>query len=282
MALPHWFVKLIMKLFPRRFFLAKFTRIPGIRKIAEELLFKDDEIYYLPLDSVISKENVNKKKIVINKKLEETIDLVIPSQVINHFIDKSKYRWVMNFCLCRTANNCEAYPHELGCLFLGEAVLDINPAYGKLVTKEEAKEHIVKGQKQGLIHLIGRNKIDSQWLNVGPGDKLLTICQCCECCCLWKMVPDVDVKISRSLVRMPGVSVNINDNCVACGDCTDEICIVNAITMLEKKAYINQNHCKGCGRCVTVCQYDAITMTIKNQNFVEETISNIANKVDVS
>lgn len=181
MALPHWVIKLIMKLFPKRFFLAKLTHIPIFREIAHAWLFKDDEIYYLPQDTIIAEKINRSKKIVINKSIDQTIDLVIPSQVLEHFIEKAKYRWLMNFCLCRTANDCKDYSQNLGCVFLGEAVLDINPAYGELVSIDAAKEHLAKCQKEGLIHLIGKNKIDTQWLRVGPGTKLMTICNCCEC-----------------------------------------------------------------------------------------------------
>ncbi len=282
MALPHWVIKIIMKLFPKRFFLAKFTHIPIIREITEAMLFKDDEIYYLPQDTIIADKKNRSKKIVINKAIDQTIDLVIPSQVLEHFVDKAKYRWLMNFCLCRTANECKSYSQDLGCIFLGEAVLDINPAYGKLVSKEEAKEHLAKCQSEGLVHLIGRNKIDSQWLQVGPGTKLMTICNCCECCCLWKMIPNVDAKISRNLSRMPGVSIQVNDSCISCGDCLNDICFVNAIAIVGDKAQINQEFCLGCGRCVSICTNNAITLKIDNQYFVEETIDNLTKMVDVT
>jgi hypothetical protein len=90
----------------------------------------------------------------------------------------------MNTCLCRDAKQCKDYPIDLGCLFLGEAALGINPRLGRGVTKREALEHIRRCREAGLVHLIGRNKLDTVWLGVGPGDKLLTICHCCPCCCL--------------------------------------------------------------------------------------------------
>jgi len=112
----------------------------------------------------------------------------------------------MNFCFCRDADQCKNHPIELGCLFLGKAVLGINPKLGGFVSKDDAMEHIKNCGEAGLVHLIGRYKLDKMWLNVRPGIQLLTICNCCPCCCLWKMLPDLNVHISRKITKMPGVS----------------------------------------------------------------------------
>ena len=117
---------------------------------------------------------------------------------------------------------------------MGEAVHGINPNLGRLVSKEEAHEHVRKCREAGLVHLIGRNKLDAVWLNVGPGDKLLTVCNCCPCCCLWKILPDVNPEIGRKITKMAGVNVEVTDRCVGCGTCIQEnICFVDAIRLVE-------------------------------------------------
>jgi len=76
----------------------------------------------------------------------------------------------MDWCICRKSTKCEDYPIELGCLFLGEATLKIDPRLGHRATKQEALEHVQKCRDAGLVHLIGRNKLDSVWLNAQPGN----------------------------------------------------------------------------------------------------------------
>ena len=78
--------------------------------------------------------------------------------------------------------------------------------------------------RAGLVHLIGRNKLDSVWLGAGPSHKLMTICNCCPCCCLWRMIPQLDPAIGAKVTRMPGVSVTVTDRCAGCGTCAAGIC----------------------------------------------------------
>ncbi|MGQ4911801.1 MAG: DUF362 domain-containing protein [Candidatus Thorarchaeota archaeon] len=274
MARPLWFVEILKKTFPRRSMLAKATKIPLIGRVMYKMLFEDDDIMYLPKDSVIE------KIIRIDRTLEKPTETALPSEIVHYFIERAQYHWIMNKCICRDAAQCKDYPIDFGCLFLGEAVLDINPQLGRLVTKEEAHEHARRCREAGLVHLVGRNKLDTQWLNVSPGDRLLTICNCCPCCCLWKMLPDVSSEIGRRVTKMPGISVHVNDNCVGCGTCTDGVCFVDAITLIHNRAVIN-DECRGCGRCVEVCPEGAIEMTIDNAEFLHDSIRRIDAVVDV-
>jgi hypothetical protein len=143
----------------------------------------------------------------------------MPSEVIDCFLRRSRYIFIMDRCMCRSSNQCEHYPHELGCIFLGAGTVRIPPKLGHMATAEEAIEHMRKAREKGLVHLIGRNKIDSVWLNTGPKEDLLSICNCCECCCLWKMMPQLSGSIASGVSRMPGVTVTVTDACNACGRC---------------------------------------------------------------
>lgn len=136
-------------------------------------------------------------------------------------------------------------------------------------------------REAGLVHLIGRNKLDTVWLGVGPGTKLMTICNCCPCCCLWRVLPYVSSQIGSKVTRMPGVSVTVTDRCIGCGTCTEEVCFVNAIHLVDGHAAIG-DACRGCGRCVDVCPQGAIEISIKYDQFVEKSIARLAPLVDLS
>jgi len=271
MSRPLWFVQFVKKTFPGRFLLARATKLPIIGNIIDRWLFGGDDLLYLPQDRLIR----------IDQPIDAPQDVVLPSQVVEHFIEKANVHWIMDACICRDADQCEDYPIDMGCLFLGEAALDINPKLGRRVAKEEALEHVRRCREAGLIHLIGRNKLDVVWLGVGPGTKLLTICNCCPCCCLWRILPHVSSQIGDKVTRMEGVKVTVSDRCIGCGTCAQDVCFADAIHMVDDRAVID-DACRGCGRCVQVCPQEAIELSVEHSRFVEQSIARITPLVNVS
>ena len=264
-------MEIIKKTFPNVPFIAKLTRIPILGKIFDMAMFEGDDIIYLTQDKVIP----------VNKEIQKGDDMVLPSQVLEHFIEKANYHWIMNFCICRDSMQCKDYPIKLGCMFLGEAVLDINPQLGRLVTKEEALKHLKRCQEAGLIQMLGRNKLDANWLGVKPGYKLLSICNCCPCCCLWRVAPILTKKIGQKIKKMPGVNVKVTEKCIGCGTCTQGICFVDAVHIVNDRAVISEE-CRSCGRCVEICPQKAIELTIDDKLFVKKSIKQIETVVDVT
>ena len=143
-------------------------------------------------------------------------------------------------------------------------------------TVEEALKQVDRADEAGLSHLIGRNKIDSVWMNVHPREGLLTICHCCPCCCLWKVYPNLDESISNKLEKLDGVKVKLNENnCKLCKNCLDEVCMFQAIDLVNDKISINPDICKGCGLCANACKFNAITV-----DYTENTIDSIVNRLE--
>ncbi len=273
MGSPYFIRTLINKTFSQKFFWARLSQYPIIGRLIDHLFFKDDNLIYLPKDKALS--------ISMNVSVAPVEDTVMPSQVLEHFIRQANYHWIMDFCICRDSARCEEYPIDLGCIFLGEAAMGINPKFGRKASVEETLEHAARCREAGLVHMIGVNKLDSVWLNVGPGEKLLTICNCCPCCCLWKILPEMNAGISSKVNRLPGLRVIVTDNCIGCGTCTKNICFVEAIRLNSGRAEIS-NICRGCGRCVTVCPQQAIEIIIDNNHPVSAAIDSIEHLVDLT
>ncbi len=269
MSTPMWFVKLIEKGFPARFALAGLTRAPVLGRLLDRWLFEGDEIVYLPRERVIS----------VGREIEQPAQTMLPSQVVHHFIDRAQYHWIMNFCICRESSNCRDYPQTLGCLFLGKAVLDINPEMGRLVSREEAHAHATKCREAGLFHLVGKNKLDTVWLGLKSGDRLLTICNCCPCCCLWRFTPNIAPRIRSKISRMPGISVRVTENCQGCGTCVDT-CFIKNIRLEDGLSVIGDG-CLGCGNCVEACPNDAIVMVNQSGQHIDEVIRRLEKVVSV-
>jgi NAD-dependent dihydropyrimidine dehydrogenase PreA subunit len=244
------------------------TRVPGLGKIADKMFFENDEMIVLPKDGVLETKP---------KRHQEEI---LPSRIVEYFINESKYHWIMNSCICRASAKCKDHPIELGCLFLGEAASNINPQLGRRVTKEEALKHVSQCREAGLVHVIGRNRMDTIWLGVKPGNRLLTICSCCNCCCFWKILPYLSSGISQKVTKMHGVEVVVTERCTGCGKCTEGICFVGAMKLENGKAKVG-NECRGCGRCVSLCPNEAIRLSVMDEQFFEETIKKISLAVKV-
>ncbi|MHA2070733.1 MAG: DUF362 domain-containing protein [Candidatus Thorarchaeota archaeon] len=266
---------MLKKTFPNVQMIAKATKIPIIGRIVDYMLFQGDDIIYLP------KNSVAKKVISVNQAVAQPDETVLPSQIVHHFIDKANFHWIMDFCICRDSLKCEDYPIDHGCLFLGEAAKGINPQLGRAVTKEEAHEYVRKCDDEGLVHLIGRNKLDAVWLDANPGEKLLTVCNCCPCCCLWRTLQDINPDIAQKITKMEGVRVEVTDACVGCGTCTEGVCFVNAISLVNDRAVIS-DECRGCGRCIEVCPEEAIKLHIDDPNFFDKSVKRVSEVVDVT
>jgi len=81
---------------------------------------------------------------------------------------------------------------------------------------------------------------------------------------------------------MPGVTVTVSDRCVGCGTCNQEVCFVDAIHLEGQRSLINEEACRGCGRCVSVCPEKAIDISIEFDQYIESTIQRISPLVDLS
>lgn len=271
MATPIWLVSLIKKSFGKIFILARLTKAPFIGRMVEWALFENDDIIYLPKDGVIP----------VGQEIEGRRDVVLPSMVAEHFVNQASHLWIMDTCICRESQDCKDYPIERGCLFLGQATQRINPRLGRPVSRDEALEHLAECRRQGLVHLIGRNKLDAVWLGTGQGSRLMTICNCCPCCCLWRVLPVINDRIASNISGLPGISLSVTEDCVGCGKCQDGVCFVEAITMQNGKASIGSD-CRTCGRCAEVCPTGAIEVLIEDQATLDRAISRLAAAVNVS
>ena len=252
-------------IFNWRFRIAEITKKSKIyRKIVDKMLFEDDEIIVIP------------NTININQKIESEGSEFLPTQIIKDVIKRCDDIVIMNSCLCRSSNNCQDYPQDIGCIFLGPTARKIPEHIGHLATVEEALAQVDRADEAGLSHIIGRNKIDTVWMNIRPGKGLLTICHCCPCCCLWKVYPNLDNEISEKLEKLDGVTIKLQEeNCKMCKKCLNEVCMFDSISLKDNKISIDYDNCKGCGLCVNACKFDAITI-----DYSEKTIDNIVNRID--
>jgi len=206
--------------------------------------------------------------------------VALPLAVLEEFVREASHRVIMHQCICRDNNRCTDYPVHAGCVFLGDAAREINPRLGRPAGVEETLGHLRDAIQAGLVPFTGRNKLDTVWLGVGPGDRLLTVCLCCPCCCLYSVYPHLPDPLRKAVQKMDGLEIRVTEDCTGCGLC-ETVCISQAIRLSGARARIDDDRCIGCGRCADRCPEHAVLMHFTRQDFVEASKKRIRSVVDV-
>ena len=216
----------------------------------------------------------------INTELQQE-ELLLPMQVASEFIERSSHRMIMDVCGCRQAYDCKHHSPEIGCLFMGESVLDIGGGLGRLVSKKEAHEHLRKAVDQGLVPATSKVRVDNFMFNIPDRGKLLTLCFCCHCCCMSSFYKDLPAEYLDQVTRpIRGLTIEVGDECTGCGTCL-EYCVFDAISIVQGKA-VHDDTCRGCGRCATRCPEKAVRISLDNPNVKDEIVNHISTYVDVT
>ena len=249
----------------------------------KDLLFK---MTSLPVMSSLTRLMLDKAgtSITLLPVLEE-VDLdggtTMPLKVVEHFIEEASHHVILDFCPCRNSIGCKDYPVDRGCIFLGEGARDINPGVGRHVSKEEALAHIRGGAELGLLPVIGKVDFDAVLLGVKDRNRLMTVCQCCPCCCLTTGLHYAPDSVRDGVVkRLEGLEVRVAGDCKGCGKCV-ESCIFRQISLAGDRAVVGEA-CKGCGRCVAACPHGAIGITMNDADYLQACIDRIGATVDVT
>lgn len=248
----------------------KLANIPGFKYIAKRIM---------------GAKTATGGPLPINLSLGEYENQILPLKVTEYFIDKAS-KIILQDCPCRARCDCQEYDHSLGCMWLGSATehfpLEKWPG-AHYATKEEAKEHGRKAYESGLVPQIGRLRGDAVKYEVADWeDKFMSVCYCCDCCCICTSLKYGPKEIYRLFTRMQGVSVKVDpEKCTGCEQCAS-VCMFDGISIIEGKSHINLENCKGCGRCAGKCPNKAITISIDDPSGMDELIERLENAVDVT
>ncbi len=218
--------------------------------------------------------------IPVNETIQPGQNLVLPSALLTPLIEQASARFILSHCMCRRNENCKSYPQSLGCLFLGDGAAQINPDLGRLATSAEALRHVEGAIHHGLTPLIAHTIFDSYILGI-PYRRMLTVCFCCDCCCVVRHGLRIGPPAFWEVVnRLPGLTVSVGEACAGCEICL-EVCHVRAITMKDGRAFIGEG-CKGCGRCLETCPVGAIEMRLdENVNILQSLQTHLARRTDI-
>ena len=177
-----------------------------------------------------------------------------PYERISQIID-SNTEFAVADCICRKeraimGDSCGRL--QEACMMFGPAAAYyIENGFGRAISKEEAKNILLKAEEEGLVHC-STNTLGGH----------LFICNCCSCCCgVIKHVTKYGNP--RGITKSNYYAVNDADKCNDCGICVDR-CQVHAIRIEDDVAVIESERCIGCGLCVTKCATGSLSMAAKS------------------
>lgn len=215
----------------------------------------------------------------VNEDIELSEGVVMPINLLCEFIDRASHRVIVEWCACRVAHECKRYPKDVACLMMGDSALEIDPSFRREVGPEEAKRHANLAVEKGLIPFVGKARIDNLVFGIKNKKQLLSVCFCCECCCITRFARHVPPEMrANNVVKLEGLEVKVTGDCDGCGACAER-CFLKVIEIRDGKAEIGEG-CAGCGRCATVCRRKAIKVSLNNPSFIDEARSRIEAFVD--
>jgi len=196
--------------------------------------------------------------------IEETIAdtrQVLPYEDVVQLAETLDYPSV-SYCPCKQRHNldpdtadCE-HPVEV-CLHFGDlSRYIVDNGMGRETTRDELREILRKAATSGLVH-----GISNQMEGVD------TICNCCQCCCMWLEQYHV-LGHPMSLSPSNYLVAHANRECKACGLCVSR-CPMDATHLEEwpgannrfgKVSVTDLEHCIGCGVCVYTCPVEALSL----------------------
>ncbi len=241
----------------------RLSRLPGVRKIHPWTTPRGTEMRWLP----------------VNRDLSMPQGIPLPLELLDRLIAEASHRVVLEYCGCRRASRCSGYPEEVGCLLLGDDALRAAPSLSREVSAEEARSHAGRAVEAGLVPAVGTARVDDLVFGVKRPKRMLTVCFCCECCCLGRYLRHVPLgSLDAIFPRLPGVEVRVTGDCDGCGACVER-CYLGAIEIRDERA-VHSAYCRACGRCAAACPRGAVEVVLSDPGFLEETYRRIRARMD--
>jgi len=215
----------------------------------------------------------------INEDIRMQDNVPMPVELLDRFISEASHRVIFDDCGCRRSFRCKHYPVDIGCLLMGDSALESKRNWRfREVGVDEAREHVRRAVEAGLVPVVGKARVDNFIFGIKDRSRMLTVCFCCECCCVTRFTTFVPARYLEPVQPwLESVSIEFTDRCRGCGKCV-ECCYIGAIEVIEGKA-VRSDICRACGRCAAVCPQKSIEIEISDPDFIEKTRDRIRSYV---
>jgi len=191
----------------------------------------------------------------VEQEVQGAHDDVMPYEDVKKIIERFD-TIAISTCYCRHEKDllgkpCHVTKERENCFIFGQtAEFVIKYDFGKKISKDEALKIMDKARKDGLVHKAFHVKQDIN-------NEEFAICNCCKCCCgtfqIYYIGGAPMQSYSSCMARVESA------DCTGCGVC-EEMCPMEAISLVNEIASIDEKKCIGCGVCSYHCPVSAIKL----------------------
>jgi NAD-dependent dihydropyrimidine dehydrogenase PreA subunit len=187
---------------------------------------------------------------------EQEIEQIIPYPIARKIVLSGPPDITVYECACRASKKEHCEPSQV-CMVVGQPYADFvlkhHPGKSRRLGRDEALDLLKSEHERGHLH--------SAWFKDAMGERFYCICNCCSCCC--GGIEAMTEYKSPVMISSGDVALIDTERCVGCGKCI-AICPFKAITEAQsgdggKTAVVDSSVCMGCQVCETACNKRAIS-----------------------
>lgn len=239
----------------------------------------------------------------INEDIELPSSSPAPVNLLERLVEEASHRVVFRACGCRVSCECDSYPHDIGCMLMGDQAIESPGSVSREVGPAEAKEHVRRAVESGLVPMVGKARVDNFIFGVKDRRRMMTCCFCCDCCCISRYERYFPVgQLDQMFPRLDGAKIVVTSDCDGCAsreaggieaaggnvvvagsgqpECLKR-CYIQAIGLdADTGRALVGDRCRACGRCALACPRHAIEVRIEEEAFLEKSYERILAHVD--
>jgi len=176
------------------------------------------------------------------------LEKVIPYQRARSIILNNPASITLLRCPCRSAREKPCEPLDV-CLIVGEPFAEFMAEH-----HPERARRITQAEAIEVLRAEHeRGHVHHAFFKDAMLDRFYAICNCCGCCC---GAMQAHRNGTPMLASSGFVSEVVSALCTGCGSCV-ALCQFHALTLIDGISTVNSEACMGCGVCVSHCGYGA-------------------------